>query len=128
MYKTPKNFYQTKYDFLPNIARIIPTQTGHFAALLLPALAPYILAGPELFPFINQVICFQMKFLKQQSKVSKMQRLTGEGPIAPSFANPNYDEEQGKKEEKEEEQKIEDQEVLDTTPASGSEPLLIANV
>ena len=52
--------------------------------------------------------------------------MTGERPIAPSFANPNYNEEQGKKEEKE--QKIEDQEVLDTTPASGSEPLLIANV
>ena len=115
--------YQTKYYFVSNNARIVPTQTGHFAALLLPALAPYILAGPELFPFINQVICLQIKFLKQQSKVSKMQRLTGEGPIAPSFVNPNYNEEQGKKEEQEDQG-----EVLDTTPASGSEPLLIANV
>ena len=58
---------QTKYYSVPNTARIVPTQTGHFAALLLPALAPYILAGPELFPFINQVFRFQIKFLKHMT-------------------------------------------------------------
>ena len=62
--------YQTKYYFVPNNARIIPIQTGHFAALLLPALAPYILAGPELFPFINQVIRFQIRFLKHMTNNS----------------------------------------------------------
>ena len=51
--------------------------------------------------------------------------MTGERPIAPSFVNPNYNEEQGKKEE---EEKEEHEDVLDTTPASRAEPLLIANV
>ena len=51
--------------------------------------------------------------------------MTEEGPIAPSFVNPNYNEEQGKKEEKGQE---EHEDVLDSTPASRAEPLLIANV
>ena len=72
--------YQTKYYFVPNNARIVPTQTGHFAALLLPALAPYILAGPELFPFINQVIRFQITFLKRMSNNSLIKSETNVGP------------------------------------------------
>ena len=32
------------------------TQVGHFVALLLPAFAPYILAGPDFLPIVTQVI------------------------------------------------------------------------
>jgi len=58
-------------------------KAGHFAALLLPAFAPYILAGPDFAPIITQW-------------------LTSKTPPAPSFSNPNYAEEGEQKEEGEE--------------------------
>merc|ERR1711971_73981 len=92
-------------------------KAGHFAALLLPAFAPYILAGPDYAPIITQW-------------------LTGKTPPAPSFSNPNYaeeregekKEEEGEEEEEERRQKPKEATVLAPNELTRAELPLIDNI